>query len=83
VINREKVTPLHMDEKNHHGEGKAVNIMKTTDIYCGRPTAGYHVVRVGLDVIFTPDLDKVHRLIDEYYNGRRDGSHRGEDDNDK
>ena len=82
VIKGEKVTPLHMDEKDLNGEGKAVNIMKTTDIYCGRPTAGYQVVRAGLDVTFTPDLDKVHRLIDEYYNGRRDGSHREGDDED-
>lgn len=80
VIKGEKVTPLHMDEKERNGEGRAVNIMKTTDIYCGRPTAGYQVVRVGLDVTFTPDLNKVHRLIDEYYNGRRDGSHGEEDD---
>jgi len=80
VIKGEKVTPLHMDEKDLNGEGKAVNIMKTTDIYCGRPTAGYQVIRAGLDVTFTPDLDKVHRLIDEYYNGRRDGSHHEEDD---
>ena len=80
MIKGEKVNLLHMDERELHGEGKAVNIMKTTDIYCGRPTAGYQVVRVGLDVTFTPDLDKVYRLIDEYYNGRRDGSHREEDD---
>lgn len=80
MIKGKKITPLHMDEKDLNGEGKAVNIMKTTDIYCGRPTAGYQVVRVGLDVTFTPDLDKVHRLIDEYYNGRRDGFHCEEDD---
>jgi len=61
-------------------EGKAVNITKTTDIYCGRPTNGYQVVRTGLDVTFAPDLEKVYALIDEYYNGRRTGFHPEEKD---
>ena len=80
MIKGEKVNPLHMDEEDLNGEDKAVNIIKATDIYCGRPTAGYQVVRVGLDVTFAPDLDKVHRLIDEYYNGQRSGFNRQEDD---
>ena len=67
------VNSLYMDEEDLNVQGKAVNITKTTDIYCGRPTAGYQVVRVRLDVKFTPDLDKVHTLIDEYYNGQRPG----------
>lgn len=59
-----------MDEEGLKVMGKAVRIMKTTDIYCGRPTAGYQVIRAGLDITFTPDLDKVHTLIDEYYDGQ-------------
>lgn len=65
---------------NLNGEGKAINITKTTDIYCGRPTTGYQVVRAGLDVTFAPDLVKVYALIDEYYNGPGSGFHRGEKD---
>lgn len=76
----DNVNSHYTDEEDLNGEGKAVNIIKTTDIYCGRPTAGYQVVRVGLDVKFTPDLAKVHTLIDEYYNGQRPGSNsEGED----
>jgi len=63
-----------MDNEEFSVEGKAVNIIETTDIYCGRPTAGYQVVRAGMDITFTPDLDKVHTLIDEYYNGQGPGS---------
>jgi len=63
-----------------NGQGKAINITKTTDIYCGRPTTGYQVVRVGLDVTFAPDLARVYALIDEYYNGRGSGFHREERD---
>jgi hypothetical protein len=70
----DNVNPLSRNEEELNGDGKAVNIIKTTDIYCGRPVAGY-VVRGGLDVTFTPDLDKVHGLIDEYYNGQRPESH--------
>lgn len=62
------------------GEGKAINITKTTDIYCGRPTTGYQVIRAGLDVTFAPDLVKVYALIDEYYNGPGSGFHREEMD---
>ena len=76
MIKGGNVNSLYMDEEEFNVEGKAVNIIKTTDIYCGRPTAGYQVVRVGLGITFTPDLDKVHTLIDEYYNGQRPGSHR-------
>jgi hypothetical protein len=66
------------EDLNH--EGGAINITKTTDIYCGRPTTGYQVVRAGLDVTFAPDLEKVYALIDEYYNGRGTGFHREEKD---
>jgi len=76
MIKGEKVDSPHMDEEDLNGEDKAVNIIQTTDIYCGRPTAGYQVVRVGLDVTLAPDLYKVHRLIDEYYKGQRSGSNR-------
>ena len=76
MIKGKKVDSPHMDEEDLNGEDKAVNIIKTTDIYCGRLTAGYQVVRVGLDVTFAPDLDKVHTLIDEYYNGQRSGFNR-------
>jgi hypothetical protein len=70
----------YRDEEELHVKGKTVIIMKTTDIYCGRPAAGYQAVKGGLDVTFTPDLDKVHTLIDEYYNGERIESHgEGED----
>lgn len=63
-----------------NGEGKAINITKTTDIYCGRSTTGYQVVRAGLDVTFAPDLVEVYALIDEYYNGRGTGLHPEERD---
>jgi hypothetical protein len=69
MAKKEKVNPLYMDEEDLDIEGKAINIIKTTDIYCGKLNIGYQVVRAGLDVKFTPDLDKVHTLIDEYYNG--------------
>jgi hypothetical protein len=76
----DNVNSPYTDEEDLNVEGKAVNIIKTTDIYCGRPTAGYQIVRQGLDVKFTPDLAKVHTLIDEYYNGQRPGSNsEGED----
>ncbi len=69
-----------MDEEELSVMKKAVSIIKTMDIYCGRPTAGYQVVRAGLDITFTPDLDKVHTLIDEYYDGQRPESREeGED----
>jgi hypothetical protein len=80
MIKGEKVNPLDMDDEGLTGEGKAINIIKTTQIYCGRPTGGYQVVRVGLDVTFAPDLDKVHTLIDEYYNGQGiESNNQGED----
>ena len=66
----DNVNRLSIDKGEPHVDERAVNITKTTDIYCGRPTAGYQVVRVGLDITFTPDLDKVHALIEEYYNGQ-------------
>jgi hypothetical protein len=70
-----KLNPLYVDEEDLNTEGKAVNIIKTTDIYCGRPTPGYQVVRAGLDVKFAPDLDKVYALIVDYYERERPGSH--------
>lgn len=76
----EKAEAFSMAEEDITGEQKAISIMKTMDIYCGKPTAGYQVVRGGLDVVFTPDLDKVYSLIDEYYNGQEVGSHRAEED---
>ncbi len=76
----DNVNSPYTDEEDLDAEGRAVNIIKTTDIYCGKPTTGYQVVRQGLDVKFTPDLAKVHSLIDEYYNGQRPGSNsEGED----
>jgi hypothetical protein len=57
------------------GEGKDISITKTTEIYCGRPTTGYQIVRIGMDVTFTPHLDKVYALIDEYYCSGIAGSH--------
>jgi hypothetical protein len=66
MIGEEKAHSLDSDLS---GDEKAVNITKATDIYCGRPTTGYQVVRAGLDVTFAPDLEKVYALIDEYYNG--------------
>ena len=77
MIGGEKANLLDSDL---NGEEKAVNITRTTDIYCGRPTTGYQVVRAGLDVTFAPDLEKVYALIDEYYNGRGNGFHREEKD---
>ncbi|NIS60714.1 MAG: hypothetical protein GTO13_08440 [Proteobacteria bacterium] len=71
-----------MDDQALNVMGEAVNIIKTMDIYCGRPTAGYQVVRIGLDVTFTPDLNKVHTLIDKYFNGQETESHRGGEDYD-
>ena len=71
----EKLDPLHMHGEGLAGEEKVVNIIRTTDIYCGRPTVGYQVIRTGLDVQFTSDLDKVRTLIDEYYNGYPAGPH--------
>jgi len=58
-----------------NAEGKAISITKTTEIYCGRPTTGYQIVRTGVDVTFTPHLDKVYALIDEYYCGGKAESH--------
>lgn len=68
MIEGEKPSSLYSDLK---GEENAINITKTTDIYCGRPTTGYQVARAGLDVTFAPDLEKVYALIGEYYNGQR------------
>lgn len=76
----DNVNSHYTDEEDLNVEGKAVNIIKTTDIYCGRPTTGYQVVRAGLDVTFAPDLEKVYALIDEYYNGRGNGFHCEEKD---
>ena len=71
----EKLAPLDMHGEGLTGDEKAVNIIKTTYIYCGRPTVGYQVIRAGLDVQFTPYLDTVRMLIDEYYNGHPSGPH--------
>jgi hypothetical protein len=71
-----KLNPLYVDEDDLDIAGKAINIIKTTDIYCGKSIPGYQVVRAGLDVKFTPDLETVYVLIDEYYNGEKPESHR-------
>ena len=76
MIKGEKEKPLTMAAEDIKEEGQAINIMRTTHIYCGRPTGGYEVVRGGLDVVFTPDLGEVHRLIDEYCDGKRIGPSR-------
>ena len=76
----DNVISPYMGEEELNVVGKAVRIIKTMDICCGRPTAAYQVVRVGVDVTFTPDLGRIHTLIDEYYNGERSESRReGED----
>lgn len=69
-----------MDGEELNVVKKAISIIKTRDIYCGGPTAGYQVVRAGLDITFPPDLDKVHTLIDEYYDEQKPESRKeGED----
>jgi hypothetical protein len=78
MIKEEKGEPRHTAEENLDAKGKTINIMKTTHIYCGRPTVGYEVIRGRFDVGFTTDLGEVHRLIDEYYGGGRTGSNRQE-----
>ena len=78
MIKGEKGEPLSAAAADSNGEEKAVTIMRTTHIYCGKPTGGYEVARGGLHVVFTPHLGEVHRLIDEYYDGGRTGSNRRE-----
>ena len=79
MIKEEKGKPLYTAEESLDAKEKAINIIKTTHIYCGRPTAGYEVIRGRFDVVFTTDLGEVHRLIDEYYDGEGTESHRKEE----
>jgi hypothetical protein len=71
MIKGEKHDPPYTAEEERNAKQQTINIIKTTRIYCGRPTAGYEVIRGKSDVVFTTDLGEVHRLIDEHYDGGR------------